>query len=37
VLKYGSVPVAVATMGHKHVTLVDGSARVCELVRYFCA
>ena len=57
VLKYGSVPVAVATMGYKHVTLdpaavlpgltaanfllkivphVDGSARVCELVRYFC-
>jgi len=57
VLKYGSVPVAVATMGYKHVALdpaavlpaltaanfllkivphVDGSARVCELVRYFC-
>jgi len=57
VLKYGSVPVAVATMGYKHRTLdtapiktaltapnfllkivphVDGSARICELVRYFC-
>jgi len=57
VLKYGSVPVAVATMGYKHRTLdtapiktaltapnfllkivphVDGTARICELVRYFC-
>jgi acetoacetate decarboxylase len=57
VLRYGPVPVAVATMGYKHRTLandkmaaalaapnfllkiiphVDGSARVCELVRYFC-
>jgi len=56
VLKYGSVPVAVATMGYKHRTLdtapiklalsapnfllkivphVDGTARICELVRYF--
>ncbi len=57
VLKYGSVPVAVATMGYKHRVLdaapilaalsapnfllkivphVDGTARICELVRYFC-
>jgi acetoacetate decarboxylase len=57
ILKYGSVPVAVATMGYKHHTLdatpikaglsapnfllkivphVDGTARICELVRYFC-
>lgn len=57
VLKFGSVPVAVATMGYKHRTLqsdrvreslaspnyllkiiphVDGSVRICELVRYFC-
>ncbi len=57
VLRYGPVPVAVATMGYKHRSLahgavlaslavanyllkiiphVDGSARVCELVRYFC-
>ena len=57
VLRYGPVPVAVATMGFKHRTLaadkvlaslkapnyllkiiphVDGSARICELVRYFC-
>ena len=57
VLKYGSVPVAVATMGYKHRTLdtapiktalsapnfllkivphVDGTAGICELVRYFC-
>jgi acetoacetate decarboxylase len=57
VLKYGSVPVAVGTMGYKHKTLphdkilaslqapnyllkiiphVDGSPRICELVRYFC-
>lgn len=55
VLKYGSVKVAVATMGYKHRVLepeqvkaamaepsyllkiiphVDGSARICELVRY---
>lgn len=55
-LKYGSVPVAQATMGYKHRTLdsapilqalaapnyllkiiphVDGSARICELVRYY--
>lgn len=57
VLKYGSVPVAVATMGYKHHPLdtgpvkasllapnfllkivphVDGTPRICELVRYFC-
>jgi acetoacetate decarboxylase len=57
ILKYGSVPVAVATMGYKHHALdlapikaslcapnfllkivphVDGTARICELVRYFC-
>ena len=57
VLRYGSVPVAVATMGFKHRALphdkilaslsapnyllkiiphVDGTARICELVRYFC-
>jgi acetoacetate decarboxylase len=57
VLRYGPVPVAVATMGYKHRTLahsavlaslavpnyllkiiphVDGTARICELVRYFC-
>ena len=57
VLKYGSVPVALATMGYKHKALdtaaiasalvapnfllkivphVDGTARICELVRYFC-
>lgn len=57
VLRYGPVPIAVATMGYKHRPLdhdrilasltapnfllkiiphVDGSARVCELVRYFC-
>ena len=56
VLRYGPVPVAVATMGYKHRTLdnaeihksllepgyllkiiphVDGSHRVCELVRYY--
>jgi len=55
-LDYGSVRVATATMGYKHVALdtdkvkagllapnyllkiiphVDGSARICELVRYF--
>jgi acetoacetate decarboxylase len=57
VLRYGPVPVAVATMGFKHravapdkvlaslkapnyllkiIPHVDGSARICELVRYFC-
>src|SRR5271163_108235 len=57
VLRYGPVPVAVASMGYKHHALphdkilaslssanfllkiiphVDGSARICELVRYFC-
>jgi acetoacetate decarboxylase len=57
VLRYGSVEVAVATMGYKHRPLdpgpvkmaltapnfllkivphVDGTARVCELVRYYC-
>jgi len=57
VLKYGPVPVAVASMGYKHRALdhdtilasllapnyllkiiphVDGTARICELVRYFC-
>jgi acetoacetate decarboxylase len=57
VLKYGPVPVAVATMGYKHRALdpaliraalaapnfllkiiphVDGTLRVCELVRYVC-
>jgi acetoacetate decarboxylase len=57
VLKYGAIPVAVATMGYKHRTLdiapiakslaapnyllkiiphVDGTPRICELVRYFC-
>jgi acetoacetate decarboxylase len=57
VLKYGPVPVAVATMGFKHRVLasdrilaslsapnfllkiiphVDGTARTCELVRYYC-
>ena len=57
VLRYGPVPVAVATMGYKHravppakilpalsapgfllkiIPHVDGSPRVCELVRYFC-
>jgi len=56
VLRYGSVPVAVATMGYKHRTLphepilaslaapnfllkiiphVDGTPRICEIVRYF--
>jgi acetoacetate decarboxylase len=53
VLRFGPVPVAVATMGFKHRALdhdkilasldpnyllkiiVDGSARICELVRYF--
>jgi acetoacetate decarboxylase len=57
VLRYGPVPVAVASMGFKHYALahdkilatlsapnfllkiiphVDGTARICELVRYFC-
>jgi acetoacetate decarboxylase len=57
VLRYGPVPVAVATMGFKHRALphdkiqaslaapnyllkiiphVDGTARICELVRYYC-
>jgi acetoacetate decarboxylase len=57
VLRYGPVPVAVATMGYKHRALqhdgilaslsapnyllkiiphVDGTARICELVQYFC-
>jgi acetoacetate decarboxylase len=57
VLRYGPVPVAVATMGFKHRALahdkilasltapnfllkiiphVDGTVRICELVRYFC-
>ena len=56
VLKYGTVPVALATMGYKHRTLepqaltaalaapnyllkiiphVDGTPRICELVRYY--
>jgi acetoacetate decarboxylase len=56
VLRYGPVPVAIATMGYKHRTLahepilkslsapnfllkiiphVDGSPRICELVRYY--
>jgi acetoacetate decarboxylase len=57
ILKYGPVPVALATMGYKHRALphdkilaalsepnfllkiiphVDGTPRICELVRYFC-
>ena len=57
VLRYGPMPVAVATMGFKHRPLahdkilaslsapsfllkiiphVDGTARICELVRYYC-
>ena len=57
VLRYGPVPVAVATTGYKHravahagilasltapnyllkiIPHVDGTARICELVRYFC-
>ena len=57
VLRFGPVPVAVATMGFKHRALpkdrilaslsaanfllkiiphVDGTARICELVRYYC-
>lgn len=56
-LRYGPVPIALATMGYKHRALshdkilaslsepnfllkiiphVDGTARICELVRYFC-
>lgn len=56
ILKYGQIPVAVATMGYKHRALpadrilaslsapnyllkiiphVDGSPRICELVRYY--
>lgn len=56
VLRYGPVPVAIATMGYKHRTLdhepvlksliaanyllkiiphVDGTPRICELVRYY--
>ena len=57
VLRFGSVPVAVATMGYKHRTMdidtaresveapgfllkiiphVDGTPRICEIVRYRC-
>jgi acetoacetate decarboxylase len=57
VLRFGSVPVAVATMGYKHRALpndkmraaleapgyllkiiphVDGTPRICEIVRYVC-
>ena len=57
ILRYGPVPVAVATMGYKHraadpqrgtrladapnyllkiIPHVDGTPRICELVRYFC-
>jgi acetoacetate decarboxylase len=57
ILRYGPVPVALATMGYKHRELphdkilaslsepnfllkiiphVDGTPRICELVRYFC-
>jgi acetoacetate decarboxylase len=57
ILRYGPVPIALATMGYKHRALspdkikaalsapnfllkiiphVDGTARICELVRYFC-
>lgn len=57
ILKYGPVPVALATMGYKYRALphdqmlasfsepnfllkiiphVDGTPRICELVRYFC-
>jgi len=57
ILRYGPVPIALATMGFKHRALphdkvlvsfsepnfllkiiphVDGTARICELVRYFC-
>jgi len=57
VLRYGPVPIAVATMGYKYRALphdrilaslsapnyllkiiphVDGTPRICELVRYFC-
>jgi acetoacetate decarboxylase len=57
ILRYGQIPIAVATMGYKYRPLehdkilaslstpnyllkiiphVDGSARICELVEYFC-
>ena len=57
ILRYGPVPVALATMGYKHravshdkilesfsepnyllkiIPHVDGTPRICELVRYFC-
>ena len=57
VLRYDSIPVAIATMGYKHRALahdrmlaaltapnfllkiiphVDGTPRICELVRYYC-
>jgi acetoacetate decarboxylase len=57
ILRYGPVPIALATMGYKHRSLphdkvlaslstpnfllkiiphVDGTARICELVRYYC-
>jgi acetoacetate decarboxylase len=57
ILRYGPVPIALATMGYKHravphdkvlaslqqpnflikiIPHVDGTARICELVRYFC-
>ena len=57
ILRYGPVPVALATMGYKHRALphdkilasmaepnfllkiiphVDGTTRICELVRYYC-
>ena len=57
ILRYGPVPVALATMGYKHravahdkvlaaltepnfllkiIPHVDGTARICELVQYFC-
>jgi acetoacetate decarboxylase len=57
ILRYGPVPIALATMGYKHRALahdqilaslsapnfllkiiphVDGTTRICELVRYFC-
>ena len=57
ILRYGPIPVAVATMGYKHRALalepilaslaapnyllkiiphVDGTPRICELVRYYC-
>ena len=57
ILRFGPVPVALATMGYKHRALphdkvhasltepgfllkiiphVDGTPRICELVRYYC-